>query len=730
MAEARAAYLSEDQRALDALVQGRNGDPFSFLGPHRAGGAGIVRAFMPGAWEVSVLARDSGEVLGELPRIHNAGVFAGPVAREVPYRLRIRWPEAIQETEDPYACGLLLKEDDLRLFSAGAHPRLAGFMGAHPRQIDGVEGILFAVWAPNARRVSVVGDFNAWDGRRHPMRLRHTGGVWELFVPRLGIGERYKYEIVGPDMSVLPLKADPFARATEMPPATASIVAETGPFRWTDEEWLAARAARQSPHAPISIYEVHAGSWFRGDGPVDWDALVHRLVPYVERMGFTHIEFMPVMEHPFGGSWGYQPLSQFAPTARFGSAEAFARLVDRCHEAEIGVILDWVPGHFPNDAHGLVRFDGTALYEHEDPREGFHPDWHSMIYNFGRNEVVNFLIDSAIYWIERFHVDGLRVDAVASMLYRDYSRKQGEWIPNVYGGRENLETIALLKRLNDTIAERCHGAVVLAEESTAWPGVTHDTHHGGLGFSYKWNMGWMHDTLRYMSHEPIHRRYHHDDMTFGMIYAFNERFVLPLSHDEVVHGKGSLLGKMPGDDWQKFANLRAYFGFMWTHPGKKLLFMGGELAQRHEWNHDRSLEWSLLDSPPHEGMQHLVRDLNRVYRSEPALHARDCEPGGFSWLVSDDRANSVFAFERRAEGHPPVVAISNMTPVPRHGYRIGVPEGGPWREILNTDAGIYGGSNVGNGGLVHADDIASHGRSRSLSLTLPPLATLILRHGA
>jgi 1,4-alpha-glucan branching enzyme len=731
MAEHGGPARMEDQHALDALVHGRNADPFSYLGRHATRDGLVVRAFFPGAKQVEVRARGTGEKLAELSCIHGAGVFSGLVSSEAAYRFRIVWPEAIQEIEDPYAFGLLLDEEDLKLFSAGTHPDLSSCLGAHVVEIDGVRGVRFAVWAPNAKRVSVVGHFNVWDGRRHPMRLRHAAGVWELFIPGLEAGERYKYEIVGPDRSILPLKADPFARRTETPPATASVVAEETPFRWTDGAWLRDRESRQGIGAPLSIYEVHAGSWFRDadNATPDWDALAERLVPYVRRMGFTHVEFMPVMEHPFGGSWGYQPLGQYAPTARHGEPAGFARLVDRCHEAGIGVILDWVPGHFPNDAHGLYRFDGTALYEHEDPREGFHPDWHSMIYNFGRQEVCNFLIDSALYWIEKFHVDGLRVDAVASMLYRDYSRKAGEWIPNIHGGRENLESIALLRRLNETIRARCPGVIVLAEESTAWPGVTREVAEGGLGFAYKWNMGWMHDTLRYMEEDPIHRRYHHSDMTFGMIYAFSERFVLPLSHDEVVHGKGSLLSKMPGDRWQQFANLRAYFGFMWAHPGKKLLFMGGEIGQRHEWNHDRGIEWSLIDDPMHAGLQRLVRDLNTLYARDPALHARDSEPEGFSWLVSDDGENSVLAFERRAPGAPSVVAISNMTPVPRYGYRIGVPDGGLWSERLNSDADIYGGSNVGNSGLVETDDIPSHDRANSLSLTLPPLATIILRQG-
>ena len=496
--------------------------------------------------------------------------------------------------------------------------------------------------------------------------------------------------------------------------------------------WRRARA-RHAPDAPISIYEVHLGSWFRdsdrGGGSTVWDDAIERLVPYVADMGFTHVELLPITEYPFGGSWGYQPLGLFAPSARFGPPDGFARFVDAMHAADIGVILDWVPAHFPTDAHGLARFDGTALYEHLDPREGFHHDWNTYIYNFGRREVQGFLIASALYWLEHFHVDGLRVDAVASMLYRDYSRKAGEWVPNVHGGRENLEAVGFLRHLNAVVGERVPGAMMIAEESTAWPGVTRPVAHGGLGFSYKWNMGWMHDTLRYIEQDPIHRSYHHDEMTFGLIYAFSEKFILPLSHDEVVHGKGSLIGKMPGDTWQRFANLRAYLGFMWAHPGKKLLFMGGEIAQEREWSHDRQIDWHLLDDPAHAGIQRLVRDLNRLYAGEPALHARDADASGFRWVIGDDRANSVFAFLRfGGEGAAPILAVCNMTPVPRHGYRIGVPRAGRWRELFNSDSACYGGSNVGNGGAIHTTSIGSHGEPQSLALVLPPLATVLLRH--
>jgi 1,4-alpha-glucan branching enzyme len=718
-----------DPGAVDAIVDARHGDPFAVLGPHDVAQGCSVRAFLPGATSVSVVAREGGEVLTELERIHPAGFWCGVMAARAPYRLRIRSGEIEYEAEDPYAFPPALGELDIYLLAEGRHHELGLTLGAQALELDGVRGVRFAVWAPNARRVSVVGDFNLWDGRRHPMRLRHGPGVWELFIPHVAMGTIYKYELLGPDGSLLPLKADPVAATAESPPATGSIVSVPR-LRWSDGNWRASQKRRQAPDAPITMYEVHASSWMpAAEGGVDgWTNLAERLVPYVARMGFTHLELMPVMEHPFGGSWGYQPLGQFAPTARLGPPEAFAALVDRCHEAGIGVILDWVPAHFPSDDYGLARFDGTPLYEHQDPREGFHPDWNTYVYNLGRREVRGFLIGSALHWLEHYHADGLRVDAVASMLYRDYSRSQGEWVPNIYGGRENLEAVSFLQELSRVVHERCPGAVLIAEESTAWPGVTRSADEGGLGFSYKWNMGWMHDTLRYMHENPVHRRWHHDSITFGLIYAFSEHFILPLSHDEVVYGKGSLIGKMPGDIWQRFANLRAYFGFMWTHPGKKLLFMGGEFAQEREWNHDRGLDWYLLDDPRHAGVQALIRDLNNVYRETPALHRKDCEADGFRWVVIDDRDQSVFAYLRfGAAGDPPVLAVCNFTPVPRSGYRVGVPRPGVWIEVLNTDAAAYGGANMGNGGGLTASGIESHGLPASLELVLPPLATLILR---
>ncbi|MGN8063686.1 1,4-alpha-glucan branching protein GlgB [Ralstonia sp. 22111] len=741
-----------DQMRVDALTHGRLGDPFAVLGPHRMdtedGTRWVVRAFYPGARRVQAI--DSrGQIITEMTPVGRTGLFHGPLRADAQdvyghpelYRLRIIWPagtghEAVQETEDPYAFGLLLGDLDLHLLNEGTHWALASCLGAQAMRIDGISGVRFAVWAPNAQRVSVVGEFNQWDGRRHPMRLRHQAGVWELFLPSglgVGPGARYKFELIGADGRLM-VKADPAARQTEPPPATASVVADPAPLRWNDDDWMQTRAERQKPDAPISIYEVHAGSWLRdledGGRNLQWDELADRLIPYVTALGFTHIELLPVAEHPFGGSWGYQPLGLFAPSARFGAPEAFARFVDRCHQAGLGVIVDWVPAHFPTDAHGLAQFDGTALYEHQDPREGFHQDWNTLIYNFGRNEVRGFLIASGLEWLERFHIDGLRVDAVASMLYRDYSRRAGEWVPNRYGGRENLEAVAFIQQMNTVVHERCPGAITIAEESTAWPGVTAPVEFNGLGFDYKWNMGWMHDTLHYMQRDPVYRQHHHDGMTFGLVYAFSEHFILPISHDEVVHGKGSLLGKMPGDEWQRLANLRAYLAFMWTHPGKKLLFMGCEFGQVGEWNHDASPEWHLLDDPRHRGVQRLVHDLNALYRNEPSLHARDTAPEGFNWVIGDDRTNSVFAFLRLDGEGRPMLVVANMTPVPRERYRIGVPPADgatQWREVLNTDAAVYGGSDLGNGGAVDVDHVAAHGQGQSLVLRLPPLGVVVLK---
>ena len=711
--------------AIEAIVHARHGDPFAILGPHD----GSVRAFIPGADSVTVVDRDTGIVAGELQRLHPAGFFAGTVGAHGPYRLRVQQGAAQWETEDPYAFPPVLGDLDVYLLAEGRHLDFGRALGAHPAEMDGIPGVRFAVWAPNAQRCSVVGDFNEWDGRRHPMRKRHGPGVWELFIPRIGPGAFYKYEMLGPQGDLLPLKADPVAWAAQIPPLTASVVADDLAYPWTDAEWVANRGARQAEGAPITIYEVHAGSWSPAAsmGVDGWDRLADQLVPYAAGLGFTHLELLPIMEHPFGGSWGYQPLGQFAPSSRLGPPEAFARFVDRCHAAGLGVILDWVPAHFPTDEYGLARFDGTALYEHQDPREGFHKDWNTLIYNLGRNEVRAFLIGSALFWLEHYHADGIRVDAVASMLYRDYSRNAGEWVPNHYGGREKLESVSFLQDLSRAVAGRVPGAMLIAEESTSWPGVTKPADEGGLGFTYKWNMGWMHDTLHYIEEQPVYRRYHHGEIAFGLVYAFSEKFVLPISHDEVVYGKGSLLGKMPGDRWQKFANLRTYLGFMWTHPGKKLLFMGSEIAQEREWNHDHGLDWHLLDQAEHRGIQSLVRDLNGLYRSSPAMHERDCSPDGFRWVVLNDADQSVFAYLRfGGQSAAPVLVVCNFTPVPRYGYRLGVPQGGAWREVLNTDAGAYGGSNVGNGGAIQAETVPSHDLPASLLLTLPPLATLVL----
>ena len=717
-----------DFGAVDAIIHARHGDPFAILGPHECAEGCAVRTFQPGATAVDVIATDSDRVLATLDSVDPAGFWSGVMPSAVPYRLRITARDDVRITEDPYAFGPSLGEVDIYLLAEGRHREIGRALGAHIATQNGVVGTRFAVWAPNARRVSVVGTFNRWDGRCHPMRHHPASGIWEMFIPRLGAGTLYKYEILGPDGYVLPLKADPVAGAAQKPPETASIVVDDR-FRWTDHAWVEGRRIPSGKtDAPISIYEVHAGSWLpESDDTGDvWTQLAEKLVPYAKGMGFTHIEFMPIMEHPFGGSWGYQPLGQYAPSARLGSPENFARLVDRCHQAGLGVILDWVPAHFPGDAHGLFQFDGTPLYEHADPREGFHQDWNTYIYNLGRNEVRGFLIGSALHWLEHYHVDALRVDAVASMLYRDYSRKQGEWVPNIYGGRENLESVSFLRELSEVVGQRCPGALLIAEESTAWPGVSRPVNEGGLGFDYKWNMGWMHDSLHYMQEETINRRWHHDSMTFGLVYAFSEKFVLPLSHDEVVYGKGSLIGKMPGDTWQKFANLRAYLGFMWTHPGKKLIFMGGDIAQDREWNHDRPLDWWLLDRPENSGLQSALRDLNKVYREHPALHRHDCDGSGFRWVVGNDREQSVFAYLRFGDaGDPPVLVVCNFTPVPRLGYRVGVPQAGRWREIMNTDAGVYGGSNLGNGGWVTADDQSWGDLPASVFLTLPPLSTVI-----
>lgn len=714
-----------NEPAIERLRRAEEGDPFGLLGPHPEEDGTRVRVWLPGAEAVDLLDA-AGQVLGRMTRTDDDGLFEWLLPEPQPYRLRIHWPGAVQDVEDPYAFGPILGELDLYLFAEGNHRELWGCLGARPCEHEGVPGVSFAVWAPNARRVSVVGDFNSWDGRRHPMRLRYPAGVWELFIPRLAPGERYKYEILGPH-GLLPHKADPMARASEAPPATASRVPRDETFTWQDAQWMEERAQRHRPEAPLSIYELHANSWqWQDERTPNWDELAERLIPYVQGLGFTHIELMPIMEHPFGGSWGYQPLSMFAPTARLGEPERFAAFVDRCHRAGLGVILDWVPGHFPNDPHGLAEFDGTALYEYAHPFEGFHPDWNTCIYNLGRSEVHGFMLASALYWLREYHIDGLRVDAVASMLYRDYSREDGQWIPNRHGGRENLEAIEFLQHLNEVVRSEVSGALMIAEESTAWPGVSRPVSEGGLGFSHKWNMGWMNDSLRYFQTDPLYRRHHHQQVTFGLHYAFSERYILPISHDEVVHGKHSLIGRMPGDRWQQFANLRLFLSLMWTHPGKKLLFMGCEFAQWREWNHDQQLDWYLLQYPEHAAVQALLGELNRLYRQEPALHQWDDRPEGFQWLIGDDAHNSVFAWLRHGEEGRPLLVVHNATPQVLNDYRIGVPQAGRWQVLLNSDESRWCGAGAGSQGELHSEGVAAHGQADSLNLQLPPLGSLVL----
>jgi len=716
------------EEAITALLEGTHADPFALLGCHAGPHGTFARVLLPGA-EVAEAFSLAGEPLGALALTDGRGLFEGAIAGPPgPVKYRAGAKGTQWWVTDPYSFGPVLGPLDDYLIAEGSHLRLFDKLGAHLITHEGAQGVHFAVWAPNARLVSLVGDFNDWDPCRHPMRRRADIGVWEIFLPDIGAGRAYKYRILGADGTLLPLKADPFALASELRPATASLTAHPVKQDWGDAGHRAHWASVDPRRVPVSIYEVHAGSWQRDENGwfLNWDKLAERLIPYVADMGFTHIEFLPVSEHPFDPSWGYQTTGLYAPSARFGPPEGFARFVDGAHRAGIGVILDWVPAHFPTDAHGLARFDGTALYEHEDPRQGFHPDWHTAIYNFGRREVASFLVNNALFWAERYHVDGLRVDAVASMLYRDYSRENGEWVPNESGGRENWEAVDFLRSVNRAVHAAQPGILTIAEESTAWPGVTQPAYEApgrpaALGFGFKWNMGFMHDVLRYFGRDPVHRAWHHEDVTFGLMYAFAENFVLALSHDEVVHGKGSLLAKMAGDDWQQFASLRALYGLMWGYPGKKLLFMGQEFAQRNEWSEARGLDWDLLAAPAHEGVRMLVRDLNRIYRETPALHARDCEGEGFAWLIVDDRHNSVFAWARRAPGARPVAVIANCTPAPRTGYRVPLPADGRWVEIVNTDATAYGGSGMGNGGEVWATDGGAH-------VTLPPLATIMLEY--
>jgi 1,4-alpha-glucan branching enzyme len=733
--------------ALAQLANGLNRDPFAVLGPHpdERGRGILVRAFQPAARSIDVRIVETGE-LRPMARRAPAGIFEVVIEPREPlelreplepnYRLRITFPaDHVIEIDDPYRYGRVLTDFDLHLFGEGTHLRIFEKLGAHRITIGSTVGVHFAVWAPNADRVSLIGDFNGWDGRVHAMRLLVPAGVWEIFIPDLPDGEKYKFEI-RTRTGALVQKCDPFGVAFEVPPLSASIVKDISGYPWNDEGWLTARRQRGAwIERPMSIYEVHLGSWARvpeeGDRPLTYREMATRLVPYAKETGFTHIELLPVMEHPFSGSWGYQVLGFFAPTSRFGPPEDFKYFVDACHQAGLGLILDWVPGHFPKDEHGLARFDGTALYEHADPRQGEHQDWGTLIFNFGRNEVRNFLLSNALFWLEEYHVDGLRVDAVASMLYLDYSRREGEWIPNQFGGRENLEAITLLQQLNTLTHGDFPGTITAAEESTSYTGVSRPVYLGGLGFTYKWNMGWMHDMLEYVHEDPVHRRWHHNLVTFSMLYAFTENFILPFSHDEVVHGKGAMLDKMPGDAWQKYATLRTLYGYMFGHPGKKLLFMGCEFGQWREWNHDHSLDWHLLDDPSHAAILRYVKDLNGLYHGERSLYECDFDPTGFRWIDCNDNENSVVSIVRYARDRRDyLVLVFNFTPVPRAGYRIGVPEAGYYVELLNSDASAYGGTDVGNGGGAWSEPVASHGFDQSVRLVVPPLGCLYLKRRA
>ena len=718
-----------------AFLNGDGTDPGRHFGLRtlEPAGAGLfVRAFLPRATRVELLDAASGAVVAALKMTHPEGIFEAALPAGTawfPYRFRVHgWGGAPQELEDPYRFGPALGDLDLYLMAEGTHLRLYEKLGAHAAIRDGVPGVDFAVWAPNARRVSVVGQFNNWDGRRHLLRPFGSSGVWELFVPHLADGDLYKFELKSGDGRLLPLKADPFALRCEPAPGTASVVVDRAPYHWADGPYMAERWQHNRHTAPISLYEVHLGSWRRraDGGFLSYLELADQLIPYAQELGFTHLQLLPVSEHPFYASWGYQPLGMFAPTGRYGSPDDFRTFVDRCHQAGLGVLLDWVPAHFPGDPQGLADFDGTHLYEHADPRKGRHMDWGTLIYNFGRTEVQNFLIANALYWLDQFHLDGLRVDAVASMLYLDYSRKEGEWIPNRYGGRENLEAVAFLRRLNEVVYAQFPDTVTVAEESTAWPMVSRPTNVGGLGFGFKWNMGWMHDALEYFSRNMLHRRFHQAEITFSMIYNNAENFVLPLSHDEVVHGKNSLLWRMPGTRWEQFANLRLLFAYQFIHPGKKLIFMGGEFGQDHEWDHNQPLDWDLLQYAPNQGVRTLVGDLNALYRSLPALHQLDCDPGGARWIDSEDRKNCILALLRRAADGSFAVVLLNFTAQPQSGYRIGVPEPGGYREVFNSDSERYGGQNFGNGSGLQTCPEPMHGFPQSVLATLPPLGAVIL----
>ncbi|SMF44430.1 1,4-alpha-glucan branching enzyme [Alteromonadaceae bacterium Bs31] len=720
---------------IQSIVDSNCDDIFAYLGCHSLGeGQYAFRLFLPGADVVEIFSYEEKALLLKLERGHDAGFFTGVLScKEAPkYLVNVCYQGAWSLKEDPYRFSSHIGEQDLYLFGEGTHEEAYKFMGAHLTSVDGVEGCSFAVWAPNAKRVSVVGDFNHWDGRMHMMRKNIPSGIWDIFVPGVQQGDQYKYELKAADGNLLPHKADPYGFYAQRPPEQASVVYSMKGYQWQDQQWSNKRYAYTKREKAVSIYEVHLGSWRRkpeeGNRYLSYRELAVELIPYVKEMGFTHIQLMPVTEFPFDGSWGYQPIGMFAPTSRYGTPDDFKYFVDQCHQSEIAVLVDWVPGHFPTDQHGLGRFDGTPLYEHADSRQGFHPDWNTFIYNYGRKEVANYLMCNALYWLDVFHLDGLRVDAVASMLYLDYSRNSGEWVPNRYGGRENIEAIDFIRQVNERVYKNHPDVMMVAEESTAWPGVSKPTNFGGLGFGFKWNMGWMNDSLEYISKEPVHRQYHHHDVTFSLYYAFSENFVLPLSHDEVVHGKGSILTRMPGDAWQKFANMRAYYAFMWGHPGKKLLFMGCEFAQGPEWDHDNSLCWHQLELNEHRSIQRLVRDLNLLYVNNPCLYEVDGDENGFEWVEADDRHNSVLAFYRKAiNSDDKLLFVCNFTPILREDFRVGVSDSGSYKEILNTDKDIYGGGNNCNDGAILSEAVAWHYRENSIQIKLPPLGVVVFR---
>ncbi|MGJ8562775.1 MAG: 1,4-alpha-glucan branching protein GlgB [Alphaproteobacteria bacterium] len=727
--------MIDHQQDIFRILRGCHADPFAFLGSHLDGETLVIRAYAPHARSVSVVKPRGKKPVSACTCLHEGGIFEARISAaklKTGYQLIADYDGTEHRYEDPYRFAPDLGELDLHLLSEGRHVHAFNAMGAHVKVQEGTEGTRFVVWAPNAAGVCVAGDFNLWSSTKHPMRSRGGSGLWELFIPGAGDGAAYKYAIRDESGHMQPLKADPFGFGAELRPKSASVVRDLSGYKWRDGKWMKSRAAKQNREAPMSTYELHLGSWQRrdGNGYLSYAELTDNLIPYVTELGFTHIELLPITEHPFDGSWGYQPIGLYAPTSRHGSPAEFKAFVDACHKANIGVILDWVPGHFPSDDHGLAQFDGTHLYEHADPRKGFHPDWNTLIFNFGRKEAVNYLVANARFWLEEYHLDGLRVDAVASMLYLDYSREDGEWIANADGGNQNWDAVKFLQSMNADAYAAMDGVFTVAEESTAWPGVTSPTDQNGLGFGFKWNMGWMNDTLEYMSEDPVNRCHHHHKMTFGIDYAFSENYVLPLSHDEVVHGKGSLIDRMPGDRWQKFANLRAYYAFMWGHPGKKLLFMGCEFGQSEEWKADASLDWHLTQYPEHKNTQSLIGDLNRLYRSTPALHEQDCIASGFEWVDGGAQSDNILSFVRwDFERKAPCLIVCNFAPVPRNDYLVGVPKAGHWAEVINTDSVLYGGSGCGNKGGFSTEAEGTHGHGQSLRLTIPPLSTMIFKYG-